>query len=653
MKTERIFIYFLLGLGLYVPAYSDQQDADFVHPPQKEYKHEAFLKWLHDRPFHTIGMDPPKSLPTNSSDQEEKDIARKIERDLLKQIHVIGLNNHNQNENCRYFYTSNIENDNFIMSFIHSPGNDTGYTHGHFRSLTKSCTSGQDITLSWDSRAFTDYEYSRIQLEDNSEIRYNNTVIYNPFLKEYAKRVLAAEPPPPPLPSTLTVYRKRVFDAKPLPPPPPSALKEYLERVRAAYPPFPPPPSALREYEERLQELAPPRPLEGYYGRSGWEPEEQKSSEEYQEYRKQLEEYRSSEEYQEYKRLSEEYDRRFEEYLSSEEYKKQFEEFEASEAYQEYERLAEEYDRRFEEYLSSEEYEKQLEELKASEAYQEYERLAEEYDRRVAEYKSSEEYKKQLEELKASEAYQEYERLAEEFKELYTRYEVLVKEAEKEDKEIRVYKFEEQNQFSLTFTNWRKFKQIYQTIGLIIGHVSRNHFYGAVREQELFHEILSGDIEGIPKYEYIDESEEKIYVGGIVALGKSFSLSGNRDICGEVCRDYFRAEVGTELNTLSHGSNVYVSSEMDKTLPSPFNMISLSAAAKTSYNSTVHQVFSTGLRVYLRPFQFHLSFKYRELLDGKDRAIQYDKDADTLIVLGFSIEGDLVKNPKTLGFKIE
>ena len=228
--------------------------------------------------------------------------------------------------------------------------------------------------------------------------------------------------------------------------------------------------------------------------------------------------------------------------------------------------------------------------------------------------------------------YQRYEDEA-----LFEKYEALIKKGEEAGSEARVHEFEEKNQLSFIFTNRRTFEKIYYTLGLVLEHISRNQAYLAVREQEIFHDILS-NVDKAKKYGYRDGQENDYSVKAIVAAGRNLSLNGQRETCDWWCRDSLRLEVGTELSTLSHNSSVYISSELDKSLPFFFKGLSLFGAAKLSYNGSEERLVSTGLRLSVSPnVRFHFSVKRRKRVDKSDSSLKYDTDDDKLAFFGVTV----------------
>lgn len=239
-----------------------------------------------------------------------------------------------------------------------------------------------------------------------------------------------------------------------------------------------------------------------------------------------------------------------------------------------------------------------------------------------------------------------------------------------EDEIIVTNFFEEENRLSVEYTDWRNFNEIYQSVGLTVGHLSRNKRRFAGLEQELFHKLFGslysksvrktlrpinpnpdpnrlepyGETvtlrpSDIAEYEYLPQNKNREFFGGKIAFGKSYSLEDLGKICAKQCADYFRTEAGLELLSLKHGSNIYIFSEIDKSLPQPLKAFSLFASIKiqkneggSSYNET-----SLGLKYSFSEYQLHFIFKKRNLPSGGNPVIEYDTDEDDIVFLGLQI----------------
>lgn len=211
-------------------------------------------------------------------------------------------------------------------------------------------------------------------------------------------------------------------------------------------------------------------------------------------------------------------------------------------------------------------------------------------------------------------------------------------------------RFEEVNTLTISHTDWRAFNEIYKTAGLTIGHLSRNKMRLAGKEQELFHDSLSsldygeqdaktGDtVTGIFEYEYLPEDKERTFVGGYIAVGKSYSLDNLREICVNQCNDYFRTEAGLEFISLKHGSNIYIFSEIEKsTLWDALSIFASFKAQRNEGSDGIYSEGSLGLKLRISQFQFHYLIKKRQLPHGGSQAIEYDTDEDYIAFVGIEI----------------
>ena len=240
-----------------------------------------------------------------------------------------------------------------------------------------------------------------------------------------------------------------------------------------------------------------------------------------------------------------------------------------------------------------------------------------------------------------------------------------------ENKIIMKNFFEEENRLNVEYTDWRNFSEIYQSVGLSVGHLSRNKRRFAGLEQELFHKLFGSlysksvqktmfkpvnpnpdpnrlepyeavrytNISGITEYEYLPQDKNREFFGGRIAFGKSYSLADLEKICAKQCTDYFRTEAGLELLSLKHGSNIYIFSEIDKNLPQPLKAFSLFASIKIQKNerSSSYNETSLGLKYSFSEFQLHFIFKKRNLPEDGNPVIEYDKDEDNIVFFGLQI----------------
>ena len=243
-----------------------------------------------------------------------------------------------------------------------------------------------------------------------------------------------------------------------------------------------------------------------------------------------------------------------------------------------------------------------------------------------------------------------------------------------DDKVIILHRFEEENRVNIEYTDWRDFSKMYQTVGLTIGTLSRDKMRLAGVEQDMFHAMFgSVTLEDlgiykkrpvsitdselttdqasnenseltrlyyIPDYDYQYEDENRKFIGGHIAFGKSYSLDGLKKICDKQCIDYFRAEAGMEIISLEKGSNVYVFSEIGKRMPHPLEALSVFASLKFQKNEGVDSTYresSFGLRFRASMFQLHYVIKKRNLPDGGNPLIPYDNDEDDIAFFGIQI----------------
>ena len=230
--------------------------------------------------------------------------------------------------------------------------------------------------------------------------------------------------------------------------------------------------------------------------------------------------------------------------------------------------------------------------------------------------------------------------------------------------------FEEENKISIQYTNWRDFRKMYHSAGITIGTLSRDKLRVAGLEQKLVHKHLNSasvegwklrvrrpegttpdhierllpvdtyaDISGVSKYEYLPEDKNREFLGGNVAVGKSYSLNGLETICNKQCVDYFRTEVGVELSSLKRGSHIYVFSEVDKSLPKPFEIVSVFAFVKVQKNEggSSYNERALGLKFEVLGVRVHSVYKKRDLPEGGNPLIKYDNDEDELILVGLQV----------------
>lgn len=230
---------------------------------------------------------------------------------------------------------------------------------------------------------------------------------------------------------------------------------------------------------------------------------------------------------------------------------------------------------------------------------------------------------------------------------------------------IEVQFFEEENRIHIEDINWRDFRKIYQRRGLTIGTFSRDELLLSGLEQKMFHKAFGNvklkkqrptnpsknqqnssakplNIVDIPNYKYLNEKgHNREFVGGNIAFGKSYSLDGLREICDEHCIDYFRTEAGIEISSLKHSSNVYISSEIDKSLPHPLEAFSVFASIKAQKNDDINGIYNEsafGLRFRADKFQLHYILKKRSLPEEWNKLIEYDNDEDEMVFFGIQIE---------------
>ena len=234
---------------------------------------------------------------------------------------------------------------------------------------------------------------------------------------------------------------------------------------------------------------------------------------------------------------------------------------------------------------------------------------------------------------------------------------------------IFVQRFEEENKINIEYTDWRDFSKMYQTAGLIVGIRSRDKTRLAGLEQKLFHNILghltiealeyicltTGEssnsqrtpentgieplISCVPVYDYRQEDKNEEFFGGNIAVGKSYSLNGLKKICEKQCIDYLRTEVGIEFISLKKGSNIYIFSELDKSMPKPLEALSILASMKVQQNKGIrgnYRESALGLRYRASQFQLHYVFKQRSLPEDWDQFIEYD-DEDNMVFFGLEI----------------
>ncbi|MCY4512558.1 MAG: hypothetical protein OXB86_02590 [Bdellovibrionales bacterium] len=243
-----------------------------------------------------------------------------------------------------------------------------------------------------------------------------------------------------------------------------------------------------------------------------------------------------------------------------------------------------------------------------------------------------------------------------------------------EDEIIVTSFFEEENRLNVEYTDWRNFSKSYQSVGLTVGHLSRNKRRFAGLEQELFHKLFGStsrkDVKisyrrksrtlpkdetssrlepveqviddltsDITEYEYLPQDKNKEFFGGRIAFGKSYSLDDLGKICAKQCADYFRTEAGLEFISLKYGSNIYIFSEIDKSLPQPLKAFSLFASIKIQKNEggSSYNENSLGLKYSFSGFQLHFIFKKRNLPEGGNPIIEYDTDEDNIVFFGLQI----------------
>lgn len=238
------------------------------------------------------------------------------------------------------------------------------------------------------------------------------------------------------------------------------------------------------------------------------------------------------------------------------------------------------------------------------------------------------------------------------------------------DRVALAFRFEEENRLTIKFTDRRNFKKPYKTIGLLVGHLSRNRLRFAGQEQKAFHEVFNNvKIIGYRKirdgrmrrliagtdgnqmqsmslfdevfeYTYVEEDKNSVFVGGKFALGKIYPLGDLKEICDRYCVEYFRTEVGMELISLKHASNAYIFLEINKTLPQPIEAVSIFASVKVQKHESTNGLYresSAGLKFDLFGLQLQYALKARNLLPEEDRFIEYDSDEDILMYLGVTI----------------
>lgn len=231
------------------------------------------------------------------------------------------------------------------------------------------------------------------------------------------------------------------------------------------------------------------------------------------------------------------------------------------------------------------------------------------------------------------------------------------------DRVLLAFLFVEENRLTIEYTDRRNFKKPYKTMGLLIGHLSRDKLRFAGKEQKAFHEVFenvriieydqiqkirAGDKQmerraffgEIFEYTYSDEDRNSTFVGGKVAFGKSYSLGDLEEICDSYCVDYFRAEAGIELISIDKASNVYVLLEINKALPQPIDAVSIYASIRAQKHESADGLYresSVGLKFDLFGYQLQYLLKARNLLSEEDRFIEYDGDEDVLMFLGMTI----------------
>ena len=226
--------------------------------------------------------------------------------------------------------------------------------------------------------------------------------------------------------------------------------------------------------------------------------------------------------------------------------------------------------------------------------------------------------------------------------------------------------FEEEIKISVEYTDWRNFNKMYQSAELTVGTLSRDRLLIAGLEHKLFHEFMGspvyqrpkrppenekiseeyivarGIFDDIPEYGYLPQNNaNREFFGGKFAFGKSYSLDGLKSICDNQCIDYVRTEAGVEVLSLKHGSNIYLFSEINKSLPHPLEALSVFASIKAQKNDGRGRPYgerSLGLKFsFSEFFQLHYILTKRKLPEKGSRFIEYDSDEDNVIFVGFQV----------------
>ncbi len=231
---------------------------------------------------------------------------------------------------------------------------------------------------------------------------------------------------------------------------------------------------------------------------------------------------------------------------------------------------------------------------------------------------------------------------------------------------IDVLKFQEENELSLEYTNWRAFKEIYYAGGLSIGIISDDKRYISGKEHEIFHDHFKGTnkvietrhcpgeynpahirlcrVDGrsyqdarVGDYEYHNGTEgNQLFGSGHIALGKSFSLNSTDSINGGGSLNFFRIELGAEIHSMDHASSAFLESEfahllLTKHLKDHVYLIANVRGKKGEGSRNWANSSSLGLHVKILPgLKIHYTVKKRDLPE-KPAPIYLDSDDDDIL----------------------
>ena len=219
--------------------------------------------------------------------------------------------------------------------------------------------------------------------------------------------------------------------------------------------------------------------------------------------------------------------------------------------------------------------------------------------------------------------------------------------------DIRVRsRFEESNSVAIEHIWKDPNEEMYKKAGLKIGQVSRKRRRWAGKQHEFFHDSLSflfekryadaktGDTAtGIFEHEYRQQDKEIPFGGVYFALGNSYPLNGLKKTCSKQYDTCFHLEIGGELSSLEHGSNVFASSEME--VPTIWDALSVVISIKVQKNESIDGITSEralGLKVKL-PHGLQLDYlvKERHLPNDWTQYSEYDNDKDPVARISLKI----------------